>query len=327
MLPRHAVFALRAQRGGMRRSFASPAHGVSKDKVVVSAALNGVFTDPAKFDIPVTPAEMATAAHDAYNAGASIVHIHFRDQRPGKGHLPSWDPAVARDITVAIREKTPELIINHTTGTIGKKGPLGGGELGPIEGPIACLEAGRPEIAALNSGSLNYLKTKRDGSWAWPPMCFENPVEKIEAMADAMDRLGIVGECECFDTGIVRSIAMYEAAGILRQPINISLVMGVASGMPAKASWLPLLIEEISEQTQWQTIAIGREDTVWPLLRKTAELGGNVRTGMEDTFYRLDGSRATESAMLVEDLVTVCREEGRTPATVEETRRIVLGEY
>ena len=66
--------------------------------------------------------------------------------------------------------------------------------------------------------------------------------------------------------------------------------------------------------------------TVWPLLRKTAELGGNVRTGMEDTFYRLDGSRATESAMLIEDLVTVCREEGRTPATVEETRRIVLGE-
>ena len=177
------------------------------------------------------------------------------------------------------------------------------------------------------TSTLNYLKTKKDGSWAWPPMCFQNPVEKIEAMVAAMDELGIVGECECFDTGIVRSIAMYEAAGILRQPINISLVMGVASGMPAKASWLPLLIEEISEQTQWQTIAIGREDTVWPLLRKTAELGGNVRTGMEDTFYRLDGSRATESAMLVEDLVTVCREEGRTPATVEETRRIVLGEY
>jgi 3-keto-5-aminohexanoate cleavage enzyme len=306
-----------------RRAFA--AHGLSKDKIVISAALNGVFTDPAKFDIPVTPEEMATAAHDAYNAGATIVHIHFRDQRPGKGHLPSWDPQVAKEITEAIRERTPSLIINHTTGTIGERGPLGGGELGPIDGPIACLEAGRPEIAALNSGSLNYLKTKADGSWAWPPICFQNPVEKVEAMVAAMDRLGIVGECECFDTGIVRSIAMFEDAGVLRQPINISLVMGVASGMPAKAAWLPLLVEEIRPETQWQTIAIGRADTVWPLLRATAELGGNVRTGMEDTFYRLDGSRATQSAQLIEDLVTVVREAGRTPATTEETRKMVLG--
>eukprot|EP00937_MAST-01D_sp_MAST-1D-sp2_P001790 g1790.t1 len=297
---------------------------VGEDKVIVTAALNGVLTDPAKFDIPVTPDEMAQAAHEAYDAGASIVHIHFRDQRPGKGHLPSWDPAVACAVSDAIRERTPELLINFTTGTIGDTGPLGGGELGPIAGPIACLEAGRPEIAALNSGSLNYLKTKKDGSWAWPPMCFQNPVEKIEAMVSAMDELGIVGECECFDTGIVRSIRMFEENGLLRQPIQLSLVMGVASGMPANAAWLPLLVDEINAETQWQTIAIGRADEVWPLLRRTAELGGNVRTGLEDTFYRVDGSRATSSGQLVGDLVQVCREAGREPASPAETRAAVL---
>ena len=90
-----------------------------------------------------------------------MVHIHFRDQRPGKGHLPSWDPAVAKACCDAIRERVPDMMINMTTGTIGNKGAMGGGELGPTGGPIACIEAGKPEMAALNSGSLNYLKVCR----------------------------------------------------------------------------------------------------------------------------------------------------------------------
>jgi len=93
-----------------------------------------------------------------FNAGATVVHIHFRDQRPGMGHLPSWDPAVAGSVCEAIRARVPEIMINMTTGTIGNKGAMGGGELGPTGGPIACIKQGRPEMAALNSGSLNYLK-------------------------------------------------------------------------------------------------------------------------------------------------------------------------
>lgn len=76
--------------GGIQRRCLS----TSQDKVVVTAALNGVLTDPKKFNVPVTPSEMATAAAQAYDAGASVVHIHFRDQRPDMGHLPTWDPAV-----------------------------------------------------------------------------------------------------------------------------------------------------------------------------------------------------------------------------------------
>ena len=129
------------------------------------------------------PARFASA----YDAGASVVHVHFRDQRPGMGHLPTWDPQVAADIGNAIREACPNILVNFTTGTIGKKGPMAGGDLGPTDGPIACLEAGLPEIAALNSGSLNYLKTTSKGDWAWDPLMFENPVSKIEKMIGAMN--------------------------------------------------------------------------------------------------------------------------------------------
>lgn len=94
----------------------------------------------------------------SFNAGATVVHVHFRDQRPGKGHLPSWDPEVAKACVDAIRERTPEIIVNLTTGTVGTKGAMGGGDLGPVDGPIKCIETTRPEMAALNSGSLNYLK-------------------------------------------------------------------------------------------------------------------------------------------------------------------------
>ena len=295
------------------------------DKVVVTAALNGVLTDPAKFDIPVTPEEMAIAASEAYDAGASVVHIHFRDQRPGKGHLPSWEPADAKAISDAIREARPDILVNFTTGTIGTgTSPLAGGKLGPTDGPISCLEAGMPEIAALNSGSLNYLKATRKGTWAWEPLMFENPVEKIEIMLNAMCKLNIKPECECFDTGIVRSIKMFESVGLMEQPINLSLVMGVASGMPCKPEWIELLKEEMNEATQWQVIAIGREDATWPTLRRAAELGGHVRTGLEDTFYLPNGERANSSGQLIENLVKIVREVGREPATPEETR-IILG--
>mmetsp|Transcript_21679 Transcript_21679/g.31547 ORF Transcript_21679/g.31547 Transcript_21679/m.31547 type:complete len:321 (+) Transcript_21679:37-999(+) len=297
---------------------------ISKDKVVVTAALNGILTDPAKFNIPVTPDELAVAASEAYDAGASVVHIHFRDQRPGKGHLPTWDPDVARSISDAIRAARPDIIVNFTTGTVGEVGPMGGGPLGPTGGPISCMEAGLPEIAALNSGTLNYLKTTSKKTWAWPPMAFTNPVEKINTMFKAMDRLGIKAECECFDTGIVRSIRMFEDVGMLKQPINVSLVMGVASGMPCRPEWIPLLVDELNEETQWQVIAIGREDAVWPTLRRAAELGGHVRSGLEDTFYLPDGKRASTSGALIEALVKMVREVGREPATPAEAR-LILG--
>ena len=89
------------------------------DKAVITCALNGVLTDPRQHHVPVTPEEMAREAKAAFNAGASVMHIHLRQQAPGKGHLPSWEVNVSRDIQQAIREACPGVIINHTTGTSG----------------------------------------------------------------------------------------------------------------------------------------------------------------------------------------------------------------
>lgn len=282
---------------------------MSKDRVAITCSLNGILTDPRKHPVPVTPEQMAASSKEAYDAGASIVHIHFRQQTEGAGHFPSWEPSVAQEITDAIRAACPDIVINYTTGVMGLD----------VDAPIACLEAGRPEMAAMNAGSLNYLRTRKSGDWAWPPMLFQNPVEKIEKMLEVMYRLDIVPECECFDTGIVRSIRMYIEAGLLKRPPFVSLVMGVASGMPARPDLLPILLDELVDDAHWQAIAIGRQE-VWPVHRRAAELGGNLRVGLEDTFYLPDGSRAQSNGQLVEELVRVAREVGREPMTPAQTR-------
>lgn len=279
------------------------------EHAILTCALTGVLTDPERHHVPVTPEEMAAEARRARDAGASIVHVHLRQQAPGMGRLPSWDPDVASAICDAILAEAPDLILNLSTGVVGSD----------LSGPLACLERVRPEMAALNAGSLNYLKLRSNGAWAWPPMLFDNPVEKIERFAEAMKALEIVPECECFDTGILRSVALFVRRGIVPDPPHVSLVMGVASGMPAKASWLPLLMDEMVPGTHWQVIAIGREE-VWPLHRRAAELGGDLRTGLEDTFYLPDGTRARSNGELVEALAKVAREAGRTIATPAEAR-------
>jgi uncharacterized protein (DUF849 family) len=287
---------------------------VSHDKAVITCAITGVLTDPGRHPVPVTPAELGAEARRARDAGASIIHVHFRRQEPGRGRFPSWDPDVAAACVDAIRAAAPDLLINMSTGVVGPD----------IEGPLACLRRVRPELAALNAGSLNYLKTTRSGDWAWPPMLFDNPVEKVKAFFDAMRAVGTVPECECFDTGIVRSVGLFRDNGMLTGPLHVSLVMGVASGMPAKAAWLPLLLDELPDAAHWQAIVIGREE-VWDVHRKTAELGGNLRTGLEDTFYLPDGARAESNGPLIEALAKVARDAGREIATPAEARAIMLG--
>ncbi|MBF2052286.1 MAG: 3-keto-5-aminohexanoate cleavage protein [Candidatus Sericytochromatia bacterium] len=282
------------------------------DKVILTCALNGVLTDPQTHPVPVTAEQMAAAAAEAYNTGASVVHCHFRQQAPGKGALPSWDPELVAACCEAIKARVPEILLNLSTGIVGAD----------ISGPLACLERVRPELAALNAGSLNYLKTRRDGSWAWPPMLFDNPVSKISAFLEAMRQSGTVPECECFDTGIVRSLKMFLANGLLQAPLHASLVMGVASGMPAKASWLPLLVDELPPQTHWQVIAIGRSE-VWDLHRACAEQGGHLRTGLEDTFYLPNGDKTDSNGRLIAELAKVAEAAGRPIASPAEARQML----
>jgi uncharacterized protein (DUF849 family) len=278
-------------------------------KTIVTCALTGVLTDPARHHVPVTPEQMAREARAAFDAGAAVMHVHFRQQTPGRGHLPSWEPAVAAEIAQAIREACPGVLFNQSTGVVGPD----------ISGPLACLRAIRPEIAACNAGSLNYLKVNGDGSWAWPPMLFDNPVEKVQGFLDAMAATGALPEFECFDTGIVRSIAMYVRAGLYTGHLDYNFVMGVESGMPADAELLPILTRALAPGATWQVTAIGRGE-IWPLHRRTAELGGNLRTGLEDTFYLPDGTRASSNGALVDALVRIAREAGREVASPAEAR-------
>lgn len=280
-------------------------------KAVLTCAINGVLTDPKTHPVPVTPKQMAAAAEEAWNAGATIVHCHFRDQREGRGALPTWNPEVVAEICAEIKSRCPKILINMSTGVLGAD----------ISGPVSCLQRVRPELAALNAGSLNYLKSKSDGSWAWPPMLFDNPVEKVAKFLEVMKANSIIPECECFDTGIVRSIQMFKEVGLLSTPINVSFVMGVASGMPAKTAWLPLLIDELPPQSLWQVIAIGRAE-VWELHKKCAELGGNLRTGVEDTLYLPNGEKTFSNGKLIEALAQVVKAAGREVASHQDTRNI-----
>jgi uncharacterized protein (DUF849 family) len=282
------------------------------DKAVITCALTGVLTDPAQHPVPVTAEQMAASAREAFDEGAAIMHVHFRRQEPGMGRLPSWEPEVAAAICDAIRAACPGVLINMSTGVLGPD----------VSGPVSCLRRVRPELAACNAGSLNYLKATSRGTWAWPPLVFDNPVEKVQAMLDAMGECGALPEFECFDLGIVRAVGLYRDVGMSRH-LDYNFVMGVESGMPADPELLPFLLRYKREGCPWQVTAIGREE-VWPLHRRAAELGGHLRTGLEDTFYLPDGARAAGNGALVRELARIAREAGREPATPAEAGSLLL---
>jgi uncharacterized protein (DUF849 family) len=281
------------------------------DKAILTCAINGVLTDPKQHAVPVTPAELAASAREAYDAGASIVHVHFRQQLPGLGNLPSWDAELAAHIDAAIRAACPAILINQSTGVVGPD----------VSGPVACLRRIRPEIAACNAGTLNYLKLKRDGSWAWPPIVFDNPVSKVKAMLDVMAETHALAEFECFDVGIARSVELYVQNGMTRSA-QYNYVMGVASGMPVDAELLQWLLRIKPAHAFWQATLIGREE-IWPVHQRAAELGGMLRTGLEDTFYLPDGSRASGNGALLAALARCARNAGREVASPQEARELL----
>lgn len=147
-------------------------------------------------------------------------------------------------------------------------------------------------------------------------------MQKVQNFADEMAAVNCIPECECFDTGIVRSVGLFARKGIIPNPPHISLVMGVQSGMACKKEWLPLLVNEMPPGAHWQSICIGRQE-IWDVQRETARLGGHMRTGLEDTFYLPDGSRAKSNGELIAALVKIAKEEGRTIATPDEARVMI----
>jgi 3-keto-5-aminohexanoate cleavage enzyme len=277
------------------------------DKVIVTAALTGVLANrdqcPA---IPYTPIEIAEDALRAYNAGASCVHIHARHD-DGR---PSWEVETFKAIQEEVRKRCP-IILNFSTGIIGDD----------ISKQEAIIRETRPEIAALNMGTMNYAKYSAKRKDFVFDMVFDNTFGKIKQFLKAMNESGVKPELECFDAGHTNSIWPLYDMGLLKKPTQFSFIMGVLGGLPTTIEALQLQKSTIPHESTWELIGIGKEQ--WRLVASALVLGGNIRVGLEDNFYLPNGEMAQSNGALVEKAVELTRLVGREPATVEEARKLL----
>ncbi|MGH2871827.1 MAG: 3-keto-5-aminohexanoate cleavage protein, partial [Solirubrobacteraceae bacterium] len=295
-----------AIRRGARMSIEDPA--------IITCAISGALADRAQCPaIPYTPAEYAAEARRIVDEGGVHIHIHARtpDGAPSQEVV---DFAAIRDAIVD--EVGDAAIINFSTGTVGV----------PVEKRVAYLEACRPEVAALNMGSLNYAKYSRSRREFVFRFVFANPFEEIVELLQGMRRLGIKPEHECFDLGHVGSLEPLVEIGLLEAPLHADFVMGVLGGVPATARNLAAMAENLSlawpgRRHHWGVIGIGRAQ--WGMVAAAATLGGSVRVGLEDNFYLPGGEMARSNGELVARARRLVQDCGRRPATVQEARALL----
>ena len=281
-----------------------------EDPAIITCAISGAIANRDQCPgIPYTPEEYAAEARRVVDEGG--VHIHIHARRPDG--TPSYEVGDFLAIRDAIRSEVGDaVIVNFSTGTVGV----------PVEKRIAYLEAGRPEVAALNMGSMNYAKYSRSRKDFVFKFVFTNPFDEIIELLEAMRRLGIKPEHECFDVGHVGSLAPLVDMGLLRAPLHSDFVMGVVGGIPASARNLAVMADNLpAGKHHWGVIGIGRDQ--WMLIAAALALGGSVRAGLEDNFYLPDGSMARSNGDLIAKARQMTEDAGRRPATVEEARRLL----
>jgi 3-keto-5-aminohexanoate cleavage enzyme len=280
------------------------------DPVVITCAISGAIANREQCPaIPYTPEEYAAEARRIVDEGGVHIHIHART-REGAPSYEVEDFVAIRDAILA--EVGEKAIINFSTGTVGV----------PVEKRIAYLEAGRPEVAALNMGSMNYAKysaKRRDFVFKF---VFANPFDEIIELLQAMRRLGIKPEHECFDLGHVGSLTPLVDMGLLEAPLHADFVMGVVGGVPASALNLAAMARNLPPgRHHWGVIGIGRDQ--WMLVAAALTLGGSIRVGLEDNFYLPGGDMARSNGELIAQARRMTEEVGRRPATVEEARELL----
>ncbi len=276
------------------------------DPVIITCSISGSLANrdqcPA---IPYTPAEYAAEARRIVDEGGVMIHIHAR--RPDG--TPSYAVEDFRAITEAIRAEVADAaIVNYSTGAIGV----------PVEDRIAYLRELRPEVAALNMGSLNYAKYSRTRKAFVFQAVFANPFDEIIALLEAMNELGIKPEHECFDLGHVGSLEPLVDMGVLHPPLHVSCVMGVVGGVPPTARNLAAMADNVPAGSHWGVIGISRRQ--WTLAAAALSLGGSVRVGLEDNFYLPDGTMASSNGDLIAKARQMAQDAGRRVATVDEAR-------
>ena len=282
-----------------------------KDLCVITAALSGVLANRSQCPhIPYTPVEIAEEARRAYEAGAAAVHIRARND----DGTPTFSPATFARIKEETRKRCP-IILNFSTGTI----------LDDVSDQCTYVRESRPEIAALNMGTMNYSKYSEKRKSFVFDMVFPNTYGKIMKLISAMNEAGVKPELECFDSGHTHGIWPLVDMGLLKPPLQFSFIVNVLGGIPPTVESLQLqkqIALDLAPGSEWEVIGISK--CQWRMLATALVLGGNVRVGLEDNFYLPDNkTMAKSNGELVEVAARMVRDTGRKPATVEQAREIL----
>ena len=279
-----------------------------EDPVVITCAISGAIANrdqcPA---IPYTPEEYGAEAKRIVDEGGVMIHIHARSPEG----VPSYEIEDFAAITEAIRSNVDDVIINYSTGTVGV----------PLEKRVAYLEALKPEVAALNMGSMNYAKYSTSRKEFVFKTVFENSFDEIIELLTALNANGIKPEHECFDIGHIGSLHPLVDMGLLKKPLHSDCVMGVLGGIPASKSNMAAMVENMPGQSHWGVVGVSRDQ--WMLVEAALDLGGSIRVGLEDNLYLPSGEMAASNGELVAVARQMTEAAGRRPATVAEARGLL----
>lgn len=265
---------------------------------VITVAITGAI--PRKADtpaVPVTPSEQIESTHEAFEAGASVVHIHVRDE----DESPSSDPELFARVRDGVVEHCPGMIIQFSTG--------GRGRTQSERGQMLYL---KPDMASLTTGSVNF-----------PSQIYENPPQLVEQLARSMLEYTVKPEIEVFDAAMLYNAKLLADRGLLKRPCQVQFVMGIPNALPARRQLLEFLVGELTDlmpDATWSAAGIGRhqlEVNQWCL-----ELGGHVRTGLEDNIKYDKDRLARSNAELVARVAEMCGAFGRHAATAAEARTL-----
>lgn len=279
-----------------------------EDKVVITVALSGVVANRNQCPyIPYTPEEYAAESKRVFDAGCTMVHIHAREPDGS----PTHRVGAYKDIRDAILDKVPEMIINFSTGSIGI----------PVEERIAHIRELKPDIGALNMGSMNYAKYSAKRKALVFDMVFSNPFVDIIKFLTTMNEVGVKPELECFDSGHIGNCFPLIDMGILTPPLHFSLIHGVVGGAIPTAQSIAYMSSILPEGSDWEVIAIS--DQQWRLVSAALTLGGNCRVGYEDNFYLPNGEMAKSNGELAGAAADIARITGRGVAGPDEARALM----
>lgn len=274
-------------------------------KIIITAALTGVLARREQCPyIPYSPEEIALEGKKAVDAGASVLHFHAR-QPDG---LPAYDIDTYRKIGEEVRKLCPTVIINYSTGAVGLS----------KEERIQHITALKPDMAALNMGSMNYAIYSSKTKEFYHDFVFQNPFSEIKFYLEKMKEVGTVPEMEVFDNGHINNAMPLIDMGLLQKPYVFSFVMGVLGGIPISTQNILHQAATVPAGSQWQVIGIGRKQ--WQAIAAAITIDGNIRVGLEDNFYLPTGEMAKSNGELVAAAANLVKMLGREVSSIEETR-------